>query len=452
MTIIRQSLDDSDFGLALLSEAFFASKYITEVELKHLLENDKLLPVGLNSKVQGKDATTGQFRRHVLKQYSGEQITQLYDRQIFYLTDRKGDFFADCDEEGQEKFIRELYAQIQQRAAQLEQEKKQAQALSKKELCCQLDTGRRADYRCEDFIAPTGKRDRIDTAGERCAKEQAPEEETTRSYEALEDMFDWLNNSDSGLYALLGDYGMGKTFTCRMFARQLADQCQNHADLPKPIYIDLRDVPTFITVNTVTRQPTLEEMLTTVLRFSGQEEAYSADELIKAAQQGKQLLIFDGLDEKLVYYTADMRSQFLSELLRVFPQSDQARVKIVISCRTHHFETISQMNHFLLGLNRSGLRSEDYRVLHLLPFSSSQILQLLTKLLGTQDANSVFSFIDSEDYLKDLAQRPFILKQLSRTLPELQELKNRGIPVNAASFYQALIKDNISRDDEKHIR
>ena len=461
--IIRQSLDESDFGLTLLSEAFFDSRYITEVELKHLLKNDKLLPVGLNSKINGKNATTSQFRKHVLGKYPGEQVAQCYDTQIFYLTDRKGDFFTDCDEDGQAKFIRELYAQIQGRAAQQEKKEKQKKLSVKKEICCYLDAGRKGDYRCEEYITSTGKRGRISTAGEgiagaaldvlqkRLEKITNQTKEEISTYEALEDMFDWLEHSDSGLYALLGDYGMGKTFTCRMFARKLADQCQGQSDLPKPIYMDLRDVPTFVTVNGVTGQPTLEEMLTTVLRFSGQEADYSADELIAAARQGKQLLIFDGLDEKLVYYTADMRTQFLSELLRVFPQTEQAGVKIVISCRTHHFETISQMNNFLLGLNRSGLRSEDYRVLHLLPFSSSQILQLLTKLLGTEDANRVFSFIDNEAYLKDLAHRPFILKQLSGTLPELQDLKNQGLPVNAASFYQALIKDNISRDDEKHI-
>jgi hypothetical protein len=32
-------------------------------------------------------------------------------------------------------------------------------------------------------------------------------------------------------------------------------------------------------------------------------------------------LIFDGLDEKLVHYTKDMRQQFLAELMRVFPNT-----------------------------------------------------------------------------------------------------------------------------------
>jgi hypothetical protein len=33
------------------------------------------------------------------------------------------------------------------------------------------------------------------------------------------------------------------------------------------------------------------------------------------------IFIFDGLDEKLVHYTKDMRQQFLTELMRVFPNT-----------------------------------------------------------------------------------------------------------------------------------
>ncbi len=405
-----------------------------------------------------------------------------------------------------------------------------------KQLCCLLEGGRKEMYQDREYIPAKGERARVCTAGERHVRRQTADAgEAVHSCEALADMLDWLKDSSSCLYALLGDYGMGKTFTCRIFAQRLAERCQQEPSLPRPVYLDLRDVPTFVTVNGKTRQPTLEEMLETVLRLNEQAEAYTAKELIEAARQGKLLCIFDGLDEKLVFYTADMQSQFLNELLRVFSKEiylslrampvfitldgkvsprqpfleetidialhlngkanvhkpkeliESARqgkvlwelegveamlksypaemgskfinellqvlpqVKIVISCRSHHFETLRQMNSFLLGLNRSGLRGSDYRALHLLPFSGEQMLALLTKLLGAEEAKQIFAFIDSEKYLKDLAQRPFLLRQLSSLLPKLREQKERGEPLNASAFYQALIEDCISRDDEKNL-
>ena len=422
---------------------------------------------------------------------------------------------------------------------QQELRRRQVQAAEKqKPLCCLLEGGRKELYE-DEYIPAKGELKRVCTASERHLRAADEEQITTR--EALADMLDWLKDDKSCLYALLGDYGMGKTFTCRIFAQRLAERCQHESNLPKPVYLDLRDVPTFVTVNGVTRQPTLEEMLETVLRLNGQAEAYTAKELIEAAQQGKLLCIFDGLDEKLVFYTADMQSQFLNELLRVFSYQDKKtvyldlqgvppfvtmdgeprqpvleetleialrltsqekkytanelveaaknggllcffkgldkmlvsypakmrsqflnellivfpqdnpKVKIIISCRSHHFETLRQMDGFLLGLNRSGLRSSDYRALQLLPFSSEQILALLTKLLGDEEAKRLFDFIENEAYLKDLAERPFLLRQLSRLLPQLQELKSQGKPINAAGFYQAMIEDCLNRDNEKNL-
>lgn len=148
-----------------------------------------------------------------------------------------------------------------------------------------------------------------------------------------------------------------------------------------------------------------------------------------------------------------MRSQFLSELLRTFPQTENPdhRAKIVISCRTHHFESISEMDSFLLGLGRSGTEGLDYRVLNLLPFSHTQIQDLLRKQLGEDDAKKIFSFIQDDQYLAGLASRPFILQQLAKALPILKRRKEQGLSINTFGFYEALIEDNLNRDTDKHM-
>jgi hypothetical protein len=67
------------------------------------------------------------------------------------------------------------------------------------------------------------------------------------------------------------------------------------------------------------RQPYLEEIIQSILRR--QNITADAQTFIQKAQDGSLIFIFDGLDEKLVHYTKDMRQQFLAELMRVFPTS-----------------------------------------------------------------------------------------------------------------------------------
>ena len=459
---IKESLKSSDYGLALISEAFFDSPYITDVELKYLIEQDKLLPIGLESKIKGKHVNIKKFRKSIIEKYPNKsKIKKLFETQIFYLNDRTGDFYSDCDKKAQDLFIRNLYIDIQKAVLQIKKEnqkKNEKKSQRKKEKQFKAKgihaISRTRDYDINEFIEPKGERDLVNYELHKDIITRINIEELRRiaQYDALEDMFNWVKYKKSGLYALLGDYGMGKTFTCRMFALELEKKCKKDLSLPKPVYIDLRDVPTFVKHKDITRQPNLEEIIESIIKFIPKAKDYSAKDIIFASQKGKQVIIFDGLDEKLVYYTKDMRSQFLRQLLRIFPQKKSPNiVKIIISCRTHHFESIMELNSFLLGFGRSGIKGINYRALNLLPFSLTQILSLLTKLFEKNTANNIFSFIKDEKYLKDLAKRPLMLKQLSSTLPELKKQKDKGSPINSASFYKALISDNINRDQEKHI-
>jgi hypothetical protein len=45
----------------------------------------------------------------------------------------------------------------------------------------------------------------------------------------------------------------------------------------------------------------------------------------------------------------DMRQQFLTELMRVFPNTvhrGDSKVKIILSCRSHHFEDLKAQSSF----------------------------------------------------------------------------------------------------------
>jgi type II secretory pathway predicted ATPase ExeA len=60
---------------------------------------------------------------------------------------------------------------------------------------------------------------------------------TNIEVDLITDMLDWIKNSPQSIYALLGDYGMGKTFSCRMLSAKLTEE----EGAIKPFYIDLRE-------------------------------------------------------------------------------------------------------------------------------------------------------------------------------------------------------------------
>jgi ABC-type branched-subunit amino acid transport system ATPase component len=157
----------------------------------------------------------------------------------------------------------------------------------------------------------------------------------------ITDMLDWIENTPQSIYALLGDYGMGKTFSCRILSAKLTEQ----KGTIEPFYIDLRDTPTLVTDNNIVRQPYLEEIIQSVLRR--QNITVDAQTFIQKAQDGSLIFIFDGLDEKLVHYTKDMRQQFLAELMRVFPNTHHlasilSNPPLSINPKTHHHSKTSK--------------------------------------------------------------------------------------------------------------
>ena len=289
------------------------------------------------------------------------------------------------------------------------------------------------------------QRDRQETDGEK---------QTKPSRELVPDMLNWVENGTEPIYAILGDYGMGKTFSCRIFAQRLEEARSKNPSLPAPLYMDLRDMRTFVKdINKgIERLPELDEIIE---QFLGSHSADAdAEKIIEDAGQGRILPIFDGLDEKLVYYTNDMQSQFLGELLKVFPPGEtreKSKVKMIISCRSHHFETVTRQSVFLRELGRSDSEQGDFRAMEILPLSDAKMRQLLEKRLGRDDAARVWEYIDGTEYLSALGRRPLLLSKLPDLLPAIQARQADGIPVNAAVFYEALTSDVLERDNFKHV-
>ena len=73
------------------------------------------------------------------------------------------------------------------------------------------------------------------------------EKQSKSTWELVPDMLNWAADKEKEpIYAILGDYGMGKTFSCRVFAQRLEEARQEDTSLPTPLYMDLREVDTFV--------------------------------------------------------------------------------------------------------------------------------------------------------------------------------------------------------------
>ena len=71
---------------------------------------------------------------------------------------------------------------------------------------------------------------------------QARPAEHGQARDALEELEAWATNPAAPpFFALLGEYGIGKTTTLKQFTRDLLEKRKSRPELPLPIYVDLRD-------------------------------------------------------------------------------------------------------------------------------------------------------------------------------------------------------------------
>src|SRR5262249_28445331 len=146
--------------------------------------------------------------------------------------------------------------------------------------------------------------------------EAAPAIDPSQRKDAIEFLMDWLKDAKAPPYcALLGEYGMGKTTTCKALAKLLLDLRDIGEKVPLPVYLDLRHVG-----ESARQEPVLEEILERILKRSWKGgpggTRLSAQELIGLVENGA-LVIWDGLDEVLVHLDANIGQMFTRQLFRI---------------------------------------------------------------------------------------------------------------------------------------
>ncbi len=269
----------------------------------------------------------------------------------------------------------------------------------------------------------------------------------------LPTLFEWADDSKAPpLFALLGEYGMGKTITSQYFARQLGKRYRDDPTRLPMLYFDLRnvEVPSL-------HAPTVTDVVSACVKHGWRTVAGEPDfdyvAVCKLAEQGA-IIVFDGLDEVLVKLDDAPGQIFTANLLKLLTDARAAnpatRTKLLITCRTQYFRTLSDQKTHFTGQERGEITADHYRALVLLPFSNAQVKHYLTKALPGSNIEDIMAMVASVHNLTELTQRPYTLKLVSEFVPELEAARAAGKTVLGVTLYRAMAQRWLARDKGKH--
>ena len=431
---LQERIRSCDFGLLLVSTSFLESAYIQDHEASQLM--DRCFPVALKS-----------------IDISRQNLRGLEKLQIYHYQQNRS--FEEVKGPNQTKFINAFAKQIEDQVKDYldKRDMERFSRLTSYDEPIRKFTDRHLKspgYECADYI-------------ENCANTgtiaHKPETGSTAdTVKARPYIINWALETDVPFFALLGDFGTGKTFTCRMLTRKInAMHDESPETVPLCIYIDLRRVSTRI--RTEKRVPKLVDILQDAINFTKDpldKSIVTPEDIIRLVRSNRAMIIFDGLDEKSVHFSPEETNQFIAELWSIRKERDEKEKKpqgkLLISCRTHYFRDTIEQNTLFLGRDREGRTKEDYRSCTLLPFDTSQIREYLEKRLGCdkEKIDRIAALFDEVHNLKDLASRPYTLSLITEFIPDIERLVAEGRPVNTATLYDATVDNWLARDEGKH--
>ena len=258
---------------------------------------------------------------------------------------------------------------------------------------------------------------------------------------------EWLSRPGDTFLALLGDFGAGKTSFCRRLACELALKVREQPGQHRiPVLVDLRESRS----TTVS----LENILTHHFQQLS-STAFNPQALLHLNREGYLLLIFDGFDEIIGYSDPSQFAENLRQLLR----AAEGKAKVLLTCRTHYFrdrpDELRAVGHTPAVVSTSGATKlwqeisdrPDTQTGYLLEFDEAKIQLYLQKALPPPADWQAFRDEIRRTYnLNDLAQRPFLLEIIVKTLPKLAG-KGKDGEVTVADLYETYCEEWFRKSD-----
>ncbi|MBT9096115.1 NACHT domain-containing protein [Methylovulum psychrotolerans] len=288
---------------------------------------------------------------------------------------------------------------------------------------------------------------------DRDAQQDAPQ----NNVDVLEHLLAWANNPNAPqLFALLGEYGMGKTITCQRLALELDQRHQADPACPIPLYFDLRNI-TGLDKAVPGQKTIIEECIQRGWHKDGDGETYDFAAISKLIDHGA-VLIIDGLDEVLVKLNEADGQTFTNQLLKLLsdaevrlrPQPKARRPRLLLSCRTQYFRTLNEQKSHFTGQERGEHGPEKYQALLLLPFNEEQIRRYLSNALPETDPERLMATLHAVHNLEELTRRPYTLKLVSEFIPDIENDRAAGRIVYGVTLYRKMANRWLERDKGKH--
>ena len=287
---IEDAIKNCDFGLFLLSAKFFNSTFISEKELKKFIHKNE----------DGSIRYLKSFVPVALKSINPDgDLKGLEKVQIFYYNEK---CFLEVAGDNKEKFAIVLVKKIEQ--------KLETDFISKPKPELQTET------KSENYSEEENVFNHIEFADLReirnkphdirnpaLAKDKPSQSENISSgsgekTKALDLITDWLENGKNSIYALLGDFGMGKTFTSKMFCQQQINKFKNGETKYFPFYFDLRNLD----LNEIEQSISIENVFNSILKKShaiGSKANIDFNTVTSIREHHNTITIIDGIDEVL---------------------------------------------------------------------------------------------------------------------------------------------------------
>ncbi|MBK1884404.1 TIR domain-containing protein, partial [Luteolibacter pohnpeiensis] len=453
---IKGALDDCHLGLLFVSRDFLISESITKMELPALVSGGKpVIPVGL---------TVMDFARINMK--------GLEEKQIFRLSrpGKEPRFFSKCQGVMADEFVQQLASRIEDRVTTLLTDGSLKLSEPKPHSSRRLPVAPEGEDPVpllEKFIIDGTRlpdsliEPEASTTGLDRWEKDASLATANRTL-AVDYLADWATSEDGTAFcAVLGELGIGKTTTLMMLAREMQRRRATDPTVPPVIFIDLKDYE-------IGERDGLEEILACVIRRHWKGLAgrnLTPEVVLKCVREKGALLIFDGLDERIIPLPQAKREAFIRELWRALPplaQKPRPGIRpgrLIISCRSHYFPSITALSSAFTGEMREGIREKSYTACIILPFCDEQIRQYLRGVLCDEsDSESVceekvknaITLINSIHNLSEPATRPFLLSLIAPELAELESLRADGCTVLGVTLYGLFVDKWLARDAGKH--
>ncbi len=245
----------------------------------------------------------------------------------------------------------------------------------------------------------------------------------------------WLASPATEHVSILGEFGTGKTwFTLHYAWKCLQDyQIAKANGLPRPrlpLIIRLRDYAKSLDVKNV------------MAGFFFNQHNIKLNHAVfdRLNQMGKLLLIFDGFDEM----ANKVDRQKMVENFRELAQVVMSNSKVLLTCRTEHFDTAQDA---IDNLNREQMTdvsnrrtiSPKFQTLELLKFDDEQIRQVLSR---RTKKSAMVERVMANKKLLDLLRRAVMAEYVLEALPDLEQSEK----IDISRVYLYAVKRKMERD------